>query len=132
MRNNDFLRERFFVIYKTYFADVELKNKIILRFGRRAKTRLGSIKLNNKKESVITINAIFREDIVPIYMIDATLAHEFVHYMHGFNSEKEQLYRHPHRGGIVDHELRKRGMTEILVEQKIWLKQEWPAIVRRI
>jgi len=130
MHDNHFLRERFLEIYRRYFSDIQLKNKVVLRFGRKTKTRLGSIMLNRKKESIVTINGLFRDPQVPVFMIDATLAHEFVHYLHGFSSEKEQLYSYPHRGGIVDRELKKRGLAEILLKQKIWLKEEWPKIIR--
>ncbi|MDD4352123.1 MAG: hypothetical protein PHU71_04040 [Candidatus Gracilibacteria bacterium] len=130
MRDNNFLRERFLKIYQEHFADFKLRNKIILKFGRSAKTRLGSIKLNSKKQSVITINGLFRSEEVPLFVIDGTLAHEFVHYMHGFNSEIDCQFQHPHRGGIVDKELIKRGFREILMEQKIWLKREWPKAIR--
>ena len=130
MRNNNFLRERFLEIYRRHFRDAKLENKIILRFGRKTKTRLGSIKLNHKKESVVTINGIFRNPKVPTFIVDATLAHEFVHYLHGFNSEKEQLHAYPHKGGIVDKELKKRGFGTILRQQKIWLKTEWPKLIK--
>lgn len=129
MRDNNFLRERFLELYKKHFADIPLANKIVLRFGRAAKTRLGSIKLDKQKRSIITINGLFRDEEVPLFMIDATLAHEFVHYMHGFNSEIKCEFRHPHRGGIVDKELIKRGFREILMHQKLWLKEEWPSLL---
>jgi hypothetical protein len=79
--------------------------------------------------SVITITGYFRDDVVPEYVVDSTIAHELVHYAHGFHSPHPQLYEHPHKGGIVDKELVKRGMGETLAKQQHWLKHEWLAIV---
>ena len=48
-------------------------------------------------------------ELIPEYVIDTTVAHELVHYMHGFFSPHQRLYKHPHKGGIVTKELKKRG-----------------------
>lgn len=147
-RNNEWLAERLAAIWQRYFPDVEQKNSVLIRFGRKSKTRLGSIGMNgwqgknrakvyrsrntaSEGSSVITITGYFEDPAVPEYVIDATVGHELVHYAHGFHSPYPQLYRYPHQGRIVDLELRKRGMGEILRKQQLWLKQEWKKIAKR-
>ena len=72
------------------------------------------------------------DERVPEYVIDTTLAHELVHYMHGFNSPLPQKYKHPHRGGIVDKELIKRGFGHNLSMEKVWAKNQWEKLFRVI
>jgi hypothetical protein len=80
--------------------------------------------------SKITINGLFRDQAIPSKIIDLTIAHELCHYLHGFTGEREKLFRYPHQGGIVDLELKKRGLATDLRFQKKWLKEEWPKIVK--
>jgi hypothetical protein len=128
MRDNNWLKNRFNYIYQQYFCDVEIINNIIIRFGRPTKTRLGSIKQsskNKKSNSIITINGHFRDPDIPSYVIDAVIAHELTHYTHGFCSPYKQTYCKPHQGGIVDHDLKKRGLADILRSEKYWIKNNW-------
>lgn len=116
-----------------YFNDVKGHRDLVdISFGRRAKTRLGSIKQTGglKKRSIITINGLFRDEAIPEEIINATIAHELCHFVHGFSSPLPQLASHPHQGGIVDKELKGRGLGDLLTFQKKWLKTEWPAIVK--
>ena len=53
-------------------------------------------------------------EIIPEYIIDLTLAHEMIHYMHGFNSPLPKQFRHPHAGSVVDRELKKRGFGHLI------------------
>ncbi len=141
-RDNDWLIDRLAEIWYRYFPDIEQKNEVQIVFGRRSKTRLGSIGMNGWKDhkwhqayqssrkgktgvSVITITGYFKDPQIPSYVVAATIAHELVHYAHGFHSPHPQLYRYPHQGGIVDKELKKRGVGEILRQQKQWLKANW-------
>lgn len=127
-RDNKWLKERFKYIKNRYFSDTKIINNLIVKFGRPCKTRLGSIKKGRKKEnfnSIITINGHFRDTSIPSYVVDAVLAHEFVHYAHGFASPHEQAFCHPHQGGIVDNDLKNRGLFDILKAEKIWIKKNW-------
>lgn len=150
MRDNVWLKQKLDFIWDNYFSDIQRKNDIHIAFGRRARTRLGSIKLNNKSHAyrqtgktennkyrkihscngtLITITGYFADERVPEAMVDVVIAHELAHYAHGFSSPLPQLARYPHHGGIVDKELKKRGLEEKLQFQKQWLKDSWKDVV---
>lgn len=136
MRDNRWLAERLTVLHRTYFADVPVGNMLFVRFGRKSRTRFGSIIARPKRGhgqpvTYITVNALFREEEVPEYVIDATLAHEFSHYAHGFHSPLPRKYAHPHRGDVVNKEIRARGMEATLRSQEAWTKAEYAAFLRR-
>jgi len=127
-RDNKWLRERFDYLKDRYFPDVEVKNNIIIKFGQCAMRRLGSIKKGRRSEnfnSIITINGHFKDPQIPGFVVDAVIAHEFMHYAHGFASPHEQAFRHPHQGGIVDGDLKERGLHDILRAEKVWIKANW-------
>lgn len=133
-RDNKWLRERLKQIWNRYFHDVPPANNIIIKFGRPARTRLGSIKFGRRKidpNTIITLTGFFRDHEIPEFVIDATVAHELVHYAHGFHSPHPQLYRHPHHGGVVRRELIDRGLEDVLELSRKWLKNNWPDYVRR-
>lgn len=113
--------------WDTYFSDVPQDNIVRIRFGRRAKTRLGSISLdkNEPDVSLITMNGLFRDEAIPEYVVQATLVHELTHYAHGFNSPHERAQRHPHAGGVMKREFDERGALELYKQQKKWLKENW-------
>jgi len=124
MRNNAWLENRLNRIWQKYFPDVKRTNPIIVRFGREAKYRFGSIRLDfRSKISFITINGSFRRNSLPVQVIDHTLAHELVHYAQGFSSENRRLHRYPHRGGVIDEELRQRGLNHLVLFYKHWVSQ---------
>lgn len=138
MRNNHWLKNRLENIIQKYFPDILLLNNIIVIFGRPCRTRLGSIKLAkssvwhrlglNKKEnpnSIITINGYFISEEIPEFVVDAVLGHEFTHYVHGFCSPIKKQFRHPHKGGIVNLEMIDRGLSELLLQEKRWIKYNW-------
>ena len=135
MRTNDWLENRLDFIIQNHFPDVDFKNNLFIAFGRRARTRLGSIKKVPKSrffgpvfsdfETHITINGHMQDAKIPEFVIDAVIAHELVHYTHGFNSPLPQLATHPHQGRIVDHEMINRGLAEILLQEKKWIKKNW-------
>ena len=137
MRDNQWLAGRLETIWKTHFADVPIQNEVVVRFGRRARTRLGSIKFGRSTSSrqtadrtYITITGYFRQELVPEYVVDAVLAHEFSHYAHGFHSPNAQLYSHPHKHGVVTKELTARGLGGIVKKQKTWIKSNWTKFIR--
>ena len=136
MRTNHWLAERLDAIHRQYYADVPIRNVIMVRFGRESRTRFGSIIARPRPGhaqpvSYITINSLFKDEEVPEYVIDATLAHEFAHYAHGFHSPLERLYDYPHKGGVVDKEIIRRGGGDMLKRQKAWAKKEYREFLRR-
>ncbi|PIS07624.1 hypothetical protein COT78_02910 [Candidatus Berkelbacteria bacterium CG10_big_fil_rev_8_21_14_0_10_43_13] len=133
MRDNHWLEEKLNKIWQEYFADIERSNEIEIKFGAKARRRLGSIRQIDPKDknskTRILMSGFFCDERVPELMIDATIAHELAHYAHGFCSPLPKLSRYPHQGGKVDNELKKRGFGKILKFQQNWLKTEWPKII---
>lgn len=146
MRDNNYLEERLYTLWEEYFADVPRKNLVLIKFGKGSRRQLGSIKWvraqtgvrslmkkrkeeylaqDDKRVSLITITKYFQDERVPEYVVDGTIAHELVHYVHGFHSPLQQVYKHPHKGGIVKKELVKRGLGEVHKNAEVWLKKEW-------
>lgn len=149
MRDDKWLFARLDMIWDEHFSDVPQHNNVKIVWGRKAKNRFGSIKqernnkifiLNSKNlnkiknssqnsrnhpDSIITINSLFKDEKIPDYVIDATIGHELCHYTHGFNSPLEKMFENPHQGGVVDKEMCKRGMENILKKQKKWVKENW-------
>lgn len=138
-------------LWEEYFNDVPRKNYVLIKFGRRAKRQLGCIKwvkgrtkvkglLKRKKHelghhddgsiSLITITSLYKNPDVPQYVVEATIAHEMIHYAHGFFSPLKQLYNHPHKGGVIRKEMIKRGLKDMYYDSKRWLKEHWPRIIR--
>lgn len=134
-RTNGWLALQLRDVHTQFFADVPVSNRLLVRFGRITKTRLGSItsrprpvkgdKNARPVKSIITVNGLLRDQRVPLSVIQAVLGHEFVHYTHGFHSPLPQLYRFPHQSGIVDRELKKRGLTALLAAETDWTKQHF-------
>lgn len=94
-----------------------------IKFGRRSKLRLGSIKYDrHKKSSYITITSLFRDPQIPVEVVDHTIAHELIHYTHGFSSPHERQHRYPHSGGVVKQEMEARGMLHLHQAYKQWVK----------
>lgn len=134
MRDNLWLGEQLKLLLQKYFADVILNNPIEISFGREAKFRFGSIKLlkprglkifrsdRQPQKSIITITSMFRDETIPVEVIEHTICHELCHYAHGFSSTNRRLFRHPHHGGVVDAELKKRGAGYLIAAYKKWLK----------
>lgn len=116
-----------------YFADVPQVNTVKIVFGRRAKRQLGSIRLDRRDNDVtiITMNGLFRDSEIPEFIALATLVHELTHYAHGFNSPLEKRQKHPHAGGVIRAEYRERGLEDLYLMQRQWLKQNWPTVVAK-
>lgn len=60
---------------------------------------------------------------IPTEVVDHTLAHELVHYAHGFSSRRTRLHKYPHAGGVVQKEMEKRGMGNLIKSYKEWIKR---------
>lgn len=133
-RDNQWLQKRAKGIWQRYFPDVKIANNIFVRFGREARTRLGSIKHGTRKENpntYITITGLFRDPEIPEFVVDATLAHEISHYSHGFFSPRERAFRHPHKGGIIRKEFNHRGLEDLYKISKKWLRLNWRDYIKR-
>lgn len=136
VRNNNWLAGKLQQIVEQYFPDVAVQNRVFVRFFRVSKYRLGSITAKKRQGyeqpvTLININALFKDPLVPEYVIEATLFHEFSHYIHGFHSPLAQRFRHPHQGGVVTKEFKARGAQKILKEQRRWLRTEYPELLKR-
>lgn len=124
IRNNNWLLSRLDYIWDKYFSDVEQTNPLFIKFGRYSKYRLGSIKLNRgNNNSYITITAMFKNPNIPENIVEHTLAHELIHYAHGFSSKRARLHKYPHAGGVVQREMEGRGMGYLIKSYKIWVKK---------
>ncbi len=128
-RDHAWLDIRLSEIWETYFPDTEREPDLAIRFGSKAAGRLGSIK-RRRGQTIITVTSYFRDPTIPQDVIDETIAHELVHYAHGFESPLPQLYRYPHEGGIIRREMVKRGLSIIQRNAKRWLKHHWRAYLQ--
>ena len=142
MRDNSYLENLLYTIWDEHFADVPRQNLVLIKFGKHSKRQLGSISLlkdrvsikryigerddiDIKNISVIRITRYFAYPDIPEFLLVSTIAHELCHYVHGFNSPLPKKYPHPHRGGVVNKELKTRGLYDITKESKKWLKENW-------
>lgn len=131
-RDNNWLMSRLDFIWTQYFSDILQKNKVFIKFGRHAKFRLGSIRLNQKtKDSFIIITSMFKDLNIPQEVIDHTIGHELVHYTHGFSSPHPKLFKYPHSGGVVKKEMAERGMANLYQSYKEWIKTYRASLRRR-
>lgn len=129
MRETGFLVAKLEEIWQKYFFECERPNRIVIQFGKVAKKRLGSIRrtnvTRNSFDTLILINGHFKNKAIPEFVIDATIAHELVHYIHGFSSPLPQLSRFPHRGGKIEKEMERRDLGELLQLETDWLGSNW-------
>lgn len=130
MRNNAYLRKKLDNLWQAHFPDVKKSNRVEIEFGRKAAKRLGSIRRchypgEKSFDTLIYINGHFKDQQIPEYVIDATICHELAHYAHGFSSPLPKLSPFPHRGGVVDRELEKRGLGRLLRLETGWLQKNW-------
>jgi len=132
MRDNYWLDQRLNQIWEMLFPETPKPNRVIVKFRGKSKNKFGHIKMLRTRETEIAVNSLFKSSLVPEYIIDLTLAHELVHYSHGFQSPLPRLHRHPHQGGIVDKELLKRGFGHLIRQEKDFIKKEWPSIYKQL
>ena len=130
MRDDAWLQARFDQIWLLFFPDVEKKGAYAVWKGKW-KNKFGHIKMRHEKTE-IAVNSLFRDLRVPEDVVKLTIAHEIVHYMHGFNSHLPKQHAHPHKHGIVDKELRKRGFGYALKFEKKWIKESWWKLYQEI
>ncbi len=131
MRDLLWLQNQLDQLLKGPFSDLPVVNRLELRWGRSASRRFGSIQMSrDKKVSTITINGLFKDESIPEQLVQATLAHELAHYAHGFSSPLPKKYAHPHSGGVIEREFKKRGLSLLSAYEKQWTKEHWPQIVR--
>lgn len=124
MRDDKWLLSRLDHLWSKYFSDINQVNTILIRFGRHARFRLGSIKFNRTTQhSYITITAMFKNPAVPLEVVDHTIAHELCHYTHGFSSPNPRLHKYPHHGGVIRRELEGRGLGSLVKAYQRWLKE---------
>lgn len=129
-RTNEWLEQRMNNIWEMLFADIERKNAVHIAFSGKWKNKLGHI-TKKKDTTIIAINSILKDPLIPETIIDVTIAHEVTHYAHGFHSPLPKRYKHPHAGGIVTRELKKRGFTHQIKFEKEFLKNNWSMFVRK-
>ncbi|OIP81949.1 hypothetical protein COW94_02150 [Candidatus Peregrinibacteria bacterium CG22_combo_CG10-13_8_21_14_all_44_10] len=126
MRDNKWLENLFDEMWEKYFFDVRRANQIEVKFSRKARTRLGSIRMTrDKKKSIILLNGLFRDSLIPTQVVEGVLAHEIVHYAHGFCSPLKRQHRHPHKGGVVKNEMVSRGLEHQYRIEKAWTKDNF-------
>lgn len=128
MRDDEWLAQKLNQIWQLLFPEIERKNNVVIRFKGKWKNKFGHIKRLKNKDTEIAINSLFKNELVPEYVIDTTIAHELIHYSHGFQSPLPRRHRHPHAGGIVRRELLKRGFGHMIRKEKKFTKREWPRI----
>ena len=139
-RNHDWLEKRLGLALERYFSDLEIQNRLSIRFGKRSRRQLGCIarrytgsmvkRLKGEFESEIRINGFFRDPQIPEVVVDGTIIHELCHYAHGFSSPLPQLSKYPHSGGVVKAEMIKRGAGDIYLAEKKWLKDNWQHFIK--
>jgi len=124
MRDNEWLNTRFEQIWTLFFPDTERKD-VSIRWKGRWKNKFGHIQNTKNNKTEIAINKLFQDLRVPEDIIKITIAHEIVHYLHGFHSHLPRKHKHPHKGGIVEKELKKRGFSYMVKKEKQWYKENW-------
>lgn len=128
MRDDLWLKERLDNMWSLLFPDVNRANNVVIRFKGRWKNKFGHIKRLKNLDTEIVVNSLFKDERVPEGIIDGTIAHELIHYYHGFQSPLERKYKHPHAGGIVTRELKRRGFGHVLIQEREFARKEWLAI----
>lgn len=131
MRDANWLHQLLDNTWDKHFSDVPQDNIVRVQFGRKAKTRLGSIKMDgrDREVTIITLNGLFKDPAIPEFVVLATLVHELTHYAHGFHSPHRRKFNFPHAGGVMRREFAERGLLQLYLDQKHWLKQYWPGVV---
>lgn len=130
-RTNEWLEQRMNNIWEILFADIERKNTVNIAFTGRWKNKLGHITRREDTSTFIAINSILKDPLIPETIVDVTIAHELTHYAHGFHSPLPRKYKHPHAGGVVTRELKKRGFTHQMKLEKEFLKKHWTVFVKK-
>ena len=113
-------------IWETCFSDTRRVNLVEIAYGQPWKRRLGLIRLSiDNTRTFIGVNALLQRPEVPEFVLITTIAHELVHYTHGFGSPLPRLYEHPHANGVVERELARRGLGEMAQRCDVWIDNAW-------
>jgi hypothetical protein len=113
-------------IWQTYFADSPCINNLSIEYCYPWKARLGLIRLSlDATLTFIGVNTLLYMQQVPECVLITTIAHEIVHYIHGFGSPLAPRYRHPHANQVVERELEQRGLAESLLCCNEWIDKYW-------
>lgn len=123
VRDDKWLLTRLDFIWNNHFSDVPQINPVFIRFGRFARLRFGSIRMDPRsKKTFITITGMFKDPKISEEIVDHTIAHELCHYTHGFSSPHKRLHKFPHEGGIIKAELQNRGLIYLYKAYREWIK----------
>ena len=119
-------------IWRTYFSDTPRVNEVQIAYAYPWKSRLGLIRLAlDNTVTFIGINTLLQHPQVPEYVLLTTIAHELVHYKHGFGSPLPRRYKHPHANKVVDRELEAHNLGEPLSLCNKWIDRHWYAFYDR-
>lgn len=122
MRDDKWLLSRLDHLWSQYFPDVPQINPVFIRFGRFARLRFGSIRMDRRsKKTYITISGMFKDLKVPQEIVDHTITHELCHYAHGFSSPHTRQHRYPHEGGVIKAEMENRGLIHLYNAYRKWI-----------
>jgi hypothetical protein len=126
VRTHLWLETALTTLWERHFSDVPVANTVHIGYCRPSKTRLGWIALSESgRSSHIGINRLLQHLEAPEEVCVITIAHEMVHYGHGFGSPLPRRYDDPHAGGIVEHELHARGLSPALAVYQDWSLHAW-------
>lgn len=152
-RQNTDLEAMMYELWDENFADVPRPNLVLIHFGKKSVRQLGCIRWvypgakikslykgredehnvqDDGRISRITMTGYFKDRFIPDYVVRMVIAHEMVHYTHGFHSPLPKLYDHPHRGNIVNKEITARGLGDELKRSEVWLKENWSNYLKTI
>ena len=131
-RPQAWLRDSLGLIWARHFGDTPAVNEVAIAYCRPSKHRLGWIALSlSGRSSLIGINRLLGGRDVPEYVSTVTIAHELVHYCHGFGSPLPRRYADAHAGGVVERELEQRGLGESLRRYEEWAATAWADVYDR-
>ncbi len=126
LRDSEWLKREMEYVWATHFADTPRANAVDIRFIGSWRSRLGVISLSeDERTSYIGINSLLSLPEAPYYVATITVAHELVHYAHGFGSPLPRRHRHPHRGRIVEKEFLARGLRQEYAVYLDWIHNHW-------
>jgi len=113
-------------IWQRHFMDMPRVNSVSIDYCYPWKSRLGLIRLSvDASVTFIGINALLQLQQVPDYVLITTIAHEMVHYSHGFGSPLPRCFKHPHANKVVDKALEQREMGMYLRCCNEWIDKNW-------
>ncbi|MBM3496019.1 MAG: hypothetical protein FJX72_17100 [Armatimonadetes bacterium] len=118
------LHDRLHGLIKRHFPELQAGPTVELRIGRRSRHRLASVR-RGASGPAVTVNPLLLEPGVPEEVCDATLAHELCHILHGFGTATPPKGLKPHRGGIVDAEMDRRGLRALRLDSDAWVRAHW-------